>query len=138
MAKPVDFDIPAGTLFTETHEYLLWDEDEDRARVGISHYAAEQLGDIVYVELPNVGETFEQGDTFGTIESVKAASDLYLPASGEVLAVNTQLSSEPELVNDNSYGDGWMLEIVIRDKDQLKGLMSPEQYLAFVEESANV
>jgi glycine cleavage system H protein len=138
MAKPQDFDIPPGTLFTETHEYVLWDEDEDRARIGISHFAAEQLGDIVYVELPEIGETFEQGDSFGTIESVKAASDLYIPVSGEILAVNTQLASEPELVNDNCYGDGWMIEIVLKDIDQLKGLMSPEKYLAFVEESANV
>ncbi len=138
MAKPEDFDIPAGTLFTETHEYVLWDEGEDRARVGISHYAAEQLGDVVFVEMPGIGESFEQGDSFGTIESVKAASDLYIPVAGEVLAVNTQLTSEPELVNDNCYGDGWMLEILLKDAEQLKGLMSAERYLAFLEESANV
>ncbi len=138
MAKPQDFDIPPGTLFNETHEYVLWEEGEDRARVGISHFATEQLGDIVYVELPDVGESFEQGDTYGTIESVKAASDLYIPVSGEVLAVNTQLASEPELVNDNCYGDGWMIEILLKAPDQLKGLMTAEKYLAFVEESANV
>jgi glycine cleavage system H protein len=138
MAKPEDFDIPAGALFTETHEYVLWDEGEDRARVGISHFAAEQLGDIVYVELPEIGESFEQGDTFGSVESVKASSDLYLPVSGEVFAVNTQLSSEPELVNDNCYGDGWMVEVLLKDPSQLDALMGPAKYLAFVEESANV
>ncbi len=138
MVKPEDFDIPPGTLFAETHEYVLWDEGEDRARVGISHFAAEQLGDIVYVELPDIGETFEQGDTFGTIESVKAASDLYLPISGEILSVNTQLSSEPELVNDNCYGDGWMVEVLLKDPEQLSSLMTPEKYIAFIEESASV
>jgi glycine cleavage system H protein len=138
MPKPEDFDIPPGTLFSETHEYLLWDEGEDRARVGISHFAAEQLGDVVYVELPQIGESFEQGDSFGSIESVKAASDLYLPVSGEVLAINTQLSSEPELVNDNCYGDGWMVEILLKDPEQLKSLMDARKYLAFVEESASV
>lgn len=138
MAKAEDFDIPAGTLFSETHEYVLWDEGEDRVRIGISHFAAEQLGDIVYVEMPEIGESFEQGDTFGTIESVKAASDLYIPVSGEVLAVNTQLGSEPELVNDNCYGDGWMIEILLKDPAQLKSLMTAEQYMAFVEESASV
>ena len=135
--KPDDFDIPAGTLFTETHEYVFWDEGEDRVRVGISHYAAEQLGDVVYVELPEIGEKLEQGDTFGTIESVKAASDLYMSASGEVLTINTLLADEPELVNDNCYGDGWMLEILLKDPTQLKGLMSAEQYLAFVEAAQN-
>lgn len=137
MSKPQDYDIPPGTLFAETHEYVLWDEGEDRARIGISHHAAEQLGDIVYVELPDVGESFEQGDSFGTIESVKAASDLYVPVSGEVLAVNTQLAGEPELINDNCYGDGWMIEILLKDAEQLKGLMSPENYLAFVEAAAD-
>lgn len=138
MAKPEDFDIPAGALFTETHEYVLWDEGEDRARVGISHFASEQLGDIVYVELPEIGESFEQSDTFGSVESVKASSDLYLPVSGEVFAVNTQLASEAELVNDNCYGDGWMVEVLLKDPSQLDALMSPAKYLAFVEESANV
>lgn len=137
MAKPSDFDIPPGTLFTESHEYVLWDEGEDRARVGISHFAAEQLGDVVYVELPEIGESLEQGDTFGTIESVKAASDLYIPVSAEVLAVNTQLASEPELVNDNCYGDGWMIEVLLKNPDQLKTLMTAEQYLTFLEESDN-
>lgn len=138
MAKADNSDIPAGTLFTETHEYILFDEDEDRARIGISHFAAEQLGDIVYVELPEIGDTLEQGDSFGSIESVKAASDLYMPVSGEILAINIQLTDEPELVNDNSYGDGWMIEIAIKDKSQLGSLMSAESYTTFAEESASV
>lgn len=137
MAKPEDFDIPIGTWFTETHEYILWDEGEDRARLGISHFAAEQLGDVVFVELPNIGESFEQSDTFGTIESVKAASDLYIPVSGEILAVNTQLASEPELVNDNPYGDGWIAEVLLRSPEQIQKLMSAEKYMAFLEETAN-
>jgi len=137
MPKPEDFDIPPGTLFTQTHEYVLWDEGEDRARVGISHFAEEQLGDVVYVEFPDIGDSLELGDSFGTIESVKAASDLYMPISGEVLAINTQLSEEPELVNDNCYGDGWMLEVLLKDAAQLKGLMTAQQYIAFLEEAAN-
>lgn len=138
MAKADNSDIPAGTLFTETHEYILFDDDEDRARIGISHFAAEQLGDIVYVELPEIGDTLEQGDSFGSIESVKAASDLYMPVSGEILAINIQLTDEPELVNDNSYGDGWMIEISMKDKAQLASLMPAEKYTGFVEESASV
>jgi len=138
MERPEDFDIPAGTVFAETHEYVLWEEGEDRARVGISHFASEQLGDIVYVELPNVGELFEAGDTFGSVESVKAASDLYVPISGEILSVNTQLAEEPELVNDNCYGDGWMVEVLLKDPAELSKLMSAEQYLKFVQEAANV
>lgn len=135
--KPDDLDIPPGTLFAQTHEYVLWDEGEDRARVGISQFATEQLGDIVYVELPEPGETLEQGDTFGTVESVKAASDLYMPISGQVISVNTQLSDEPELINENCYGDGWFLEVLISDPTQLSGLLTAEQYLAFLEETAS-
>ena len=96
MPRPSDYDIPNGTRFVDTHEYVFYLDEEDgtRARIGISHFAAEQLGDIVYVELPGVGDTFEKEDPFGTVESVKAASDLYMPVSGEVIAVNTQLEEE--------------------------------------------
>ncbi|MBY0450501.1 MAG: glycine cleavage system protein GcvH [Cyanobacteria bacterium] len=119
--------IPDNVKLTETHEYLRIDDD-DRARVGISHFAAEQLGDIVFIELPEVGQRIEKGDTFGSIESVKAASDLYMPVSAEVVAVNTQLTEEPELINDNSYGDGWMIEISLSNPDEVNELMTPAQY----------
>jgi glycine cleavage system H protein len=133
MATVDDYSIPSDIKLCQTHEYLK--PDEDRARIGISHYAAEQLGDVVYVELPEIGQVIEQGETFGSIESVKAASDLYIPVTGEVVAINTQLSSEPELINDDCYGDGWMIEIAVAKPEEVQGLMTPQQYLKFLEES---
>ena len=127
--------IPEGVRLSDTHEYALIDDEEDRVRVGISHYAAESLGDIVFVELPDVGTTLEQGDTLGSIESVKAASDLYAPVSGEVVAVNTMLEEEPEQVNDDCYGDGWIVEIVLSKPSELESLKTPEEYFTFLEES---
>jgi glycine cleavage system H protein len=136
MAPAQDFSIPSDIKLCQTHEYIRADED-DRARVGISHYAAEQLGDVVYIELPELGQVIEAGETFGSIESVKAASDLYMPVTGEIVAVNTQLTSEPELINDDCYGDGWMIEIALSNKDELDSLMPPKQYVKFLEESGD-
>ncbi|MBK8190411.1 MAG: glycine cleavage system protein GcvH [Vampirovibrionales bacterium] len=127
--------IPEEARLIETHEYVLVFDEEDRARVGISHYAAEALGDVVYVELPEIGQTLAKGDSLGSIESVKAASDLYMPVSGEVVAVNSQLEDEPNLVNDDCYGDGWMLEIKLDRAEEIQALMTPEQYMKFLEES---
>ncbi len=124
--------IPEEARLLETHEYII--VEDDRARVGISHYAAEALGDVVFVELPDNGEEFEKGDTFGSIESVKAASDLYIPVSGEIVAINTALQEEPDLVNDDCYGDGWMIEVKLSKPDEVEELMTPEQYLKFLEE----
>lgn len=129
-----EYSIPDDVLLAETHEYIRM-MDEDRARVGITEYAANQLGDIVFVELPDIGQSFDQGESFGSIESVKAQSDLYLPVSGEVIAINSQLSEEPEMVNDDPYNGGWMMEILISNPDELKKLLSPQDYLKFVEES---
>jgi glycine cleavage system H protein len=129
-----DYAIPDDVLIAESHEYVRM-MDDDRARVGITEYAASQLGDIVFVELPDIGQSFDQGESFGSIESVKAQSDLYLPVKGEVTAVNSQLSEEPEMVNDDPYNGGWMLEVVISNPDDLKKLMTPEQYLKFVGEA---
>ena len=89
----------------------------------------------MFVELPDVGTTLEQGDTLGSIESVKAASDLYAPVSGEVVAVNTMLEEEPEQVNDDCYGDGWIVEIVLSKPSELESLKTPEEYFTFLEES---
>lgn len=130
-----DYTIPDDVLLTESHEYVRI-MDDDRARVGISEYAASQLGDIVFVELPEVGQSFDQGESFGSIESVKAQSDLYLPVAGEVIAVNPQLAEEPEMVNDDPYNGGWMLEILISKPDELKKLMSPDDYLKSIGETA--
>jgi glycine cleavage system H protein len=135
MAKPSDFDIPLNAYFSESHEYVIWEEGEDRARIGISHFAAEQLGDVVYVEPPQIGDSVESGDTMGCIESVKAASDLYSPVSGEVMMINALLSEEPELINDNCYKDGWITEILLKDTGEISNLMTPEAYLKFLSET---
>ena len=130
-----EYTMPDDVLLAETHEYVRL-MDDDRARVGITEYAAGQLGDIVFVELPDIGQSFEQGESFGSIESVKAQSDLYLPVSGEIIAVNTQLSEEPEMVNDDPYNGGWMLEILLSNPEELKKLLEPKTYLKFIEESS--
>lgn len=130
-----EYTMPDDVLLAESHEYIRM-MDDDRARVGITEYAASQLGDIVFVELPDIGQSFEQGESFGSIESVKAQSDLYLPVSGEIIAVNTQLSEEPEMVNDDPYNGGWMLEILLSNPDELKKLLEPNAYLKFIEESS--
>jgi len=128
-----EFTMPDDVLLAETHEYVRM-MDDDRARVGITEFAASQLGDIVFVEMPEIGQSFDQGESFGSIESVKAQSDLYMPVSGEIIAVNSQLSEEPEMVNDDPYNGGWMLEILISKPDELKSLMDPQTYQKSVEE----
>lgn len=128
-----EYTMPDDVLLAETHEYIRM-MDDDRARVGITEYAAGQLGDVVFVELPDIGQSFEQGESFGSIESVKAQSDLYLPVSGEIIAVNTQLGEEPEMVNDDPYNGGWMVEILLSNPDELKNLLEPDAYLKFIEE----
>ena len=129
-----EYTMPDDVLLAETHEYVRM-MDDDRVRIGITEFAASQLGDIVFVELPDVGQSFDQGESFGSIESVKAQSDLYLPVAGEVIAVNTQLSEEPEMVNDDPYNGGWMLEILVSKPEELKKLMEPKAYLQSIEES---
>lgn len=129
-----EFTMPDDVLLAETHEYVRM-MDDDRVRIGISEFAASQLGDIVFVELPDIGQSFDQSESFGSIESVKAQSDLYLPVTGEIIAVNTQLGEEPEMVNDDPYNGGWMLEILLSKPEELKKLMEPKAYLKFIEES---
>jgi glycine cleavage system H protein len=118
--------------YLESHEWTRVEGDE--ALIGISDYAQDELNDIVFVELPEVGDALEKGEEFGTIESVKAASELYMPASGEVLAVNEALEDSPELVNQDQFGDGWMLRIRLMDPDELEELLSAEAYKAVCEE----
>ncbi|MBT6489590.1 MAG: glycine cleavage system protein GcvH, partial [Deltaproteobacteria bacterium] len=98
--------VPEGLLYTKEHEWIR--QEGDVVVVGITHHAQDQLGDVVYVELPEVGVSIEEGDTFGTVESVKAVSDLYAPVTGEVVAINEVLEDAPESVNTDAYGDGWM------------------------------
>ena len=121
-------DLPANLLYTEEHEFLSPTDEADVYTVGITDYAQGELGDIVFVELPAAGETFEKGATFGTVEAVKAVSDLYMPVSGEVLEANAALNDDPSLVNSDPYGAGWMIRIRVKDTGDLEGLMSPEDY----------
>ncbi len=122
-------ELPAGLLYTAEHEWL--SVEGDRGTIGITDYAQKQLGDVVYVELPEPGSRVEPGAVFGVVESVKTVSDLYAPLSGEVLERNERLADEPELVNASPYGDAWMLRVRIEDPRQLESLLSPEAYDEF-------
>lgn len=122
--------VPADLHYTRDHEWVRRDGDE--AVVGITQYAADQLGDIVFVELPDVGRTLEASRTFGVVESVKAVSDLFAPLDGDVLAANDALSGGPELVNSDPYGEGWMVRIRLADPTQMDDLLDAEAYDALV------
>ncbi len=116
--------------YAESHEWAR--QEEDDIVVGISDYAQESLSDIVYVELPEIGDELERGDDFGVVESVKAASDVYAPVSGEVLAINELLDGEPEMVNEDPYGKGWFIRIRPEDPSQFDELMNDDEYEEYV------
>ena len=118
--------------YTDEHEWV--DVEGDTATVGITDYAQEQLGDIVFVEVPEVGTELEQGDDAAVVESVKAASDVYAAVSGEVIEVNEALEDEPGLVNSSAEEDGWFFRITLSDKDELGDLMDEKAYKAFVDD----
>ena len=122
---------PADRKYTKNHEWAKL--DEGLAVVGITDYAQEQLGDIVYVELPQPGDTVEQSQSFGIIESVKAASDLFAPIGGEVMAINEELVGRPELVNQDPYQGGWMVKLQPEDEVQMDHLLTVEEYAAHLE-----
>ena len=127
MKDITELDLPDDLRFTENQE---WARSEgDGVRVGISDYAQDQLGDIVFVELPQVGSTYEKGQEFGTVESVKAVAELYMPIGGEVLATNTVLEDSPELVNKDPHNDGWMIQVKASDPAELDTLMAKNAYL---------
>lgn len=126
-------DVSSKLLFRESHEWVR-DEGDGTVVVGISDHAQAQLGDMVYIELPESGTSFEQGDACAVVESVKAASDAYAPVSGEVTEVNDALEDEPERVNDDPYGEGWMFKIRLSDSSELEGLLSAEAYAALQED----
>ncbi len=117
---------PSDLRYTSDHEWLR--ASGDRWRVGITSFAGKQLGDVVLVELPTIGTVLERGDSFGTVESVKAVSELYAPISGKVVALNDKMTSDPELVNTDPYGDGWMIELEPSNRSELDGLMTSESY----------
>jgi glycine cleavage system H protein len=120
--------LPEDLRYTSTHEWVR--VDGDRATIGITDHAQHELGDVVYLDLPEVGRTFRAGSVFGSIESVKAVSDLYAPISGEVLELNQPLLDAPEQINSDPYGAGWMLTIRIADPAELEGLMAASAYEA--------
>ena len=122
--------VPAELKYTKEHEWIRVEGEE--AVVGITDYAQSQLGDIVYVECETVGDALEAGETFGTIEAVKTVSDLYLPVAGEVLEFNEELEGEPELVNKDPYGKGWIVKIKISDETELDGLLNADAYKAII------
>jgi glycine cleavage system H protein len=119
--------LPDDVRYTEDHEWARPGGDD--VRVGIDDYAQDQLGDIVFVELPQVGDTFKKGEEFGTVESVKAVAELYMPVGGEVLRVNTGLETSPELVNTEPYGEGWMIEVKPTDPNEFGSLMTRDLYV---------
>jgi glycine cleavage system H protein len=127
MKELSELNFPDDVRYAESHE---WARSEgDRIKVGISDYAQDQLGDIVFVELPEKGATFGKGEAFGTVESVKAVSELYMPVGGEVMAVNAALEESPEKVNNAPYSDGWMIEIKPQNPSELDALLTTAAYL---------
>ncbi len=124
-----ELNLPDNLRYTEDHEWAKLEGDV--VRIGVSDYAQDQLGDIVFVEMPEVGDSFEKGEEFGTLESVKAVSELYLPISGEITAVNEALVDEPELLNADSYAN-WIIEVKPENAEELESLLTVEQYIEIV------
>ena len=122
--------VPANLKYTKEHEWIRL--EGEIAYVGITDYAQGELGEIVFVEVDTVGETLNEGEVFGTVEAVKTVSDLYLPIDGEVLEFNEELESNPELVNDDPYGKGWMVKIGVSNIEQLSTLLSDKEYEALI------
>jgi glycine cleavage system H protein len=126
--------IPDELFYTEEHEYVRRTQDETIVEVGITDYAQGELGDVVYVELPSVGTSFARLDPFGTIEAVKAVSDLFSPMAGTVTEVNEALEQDPSLVNGDPYGEGWMLRFRVKNPAEFEQLMGAEEYAAHIGE----
>jgi glycine cleavage system H protein len=125
---------PEDLYYTKDHEWLRVEGGE--GTVGITGFASEALGDVVYVELPEVGEKFQQGKPFGSVESVKSVNELFIPVSGEIVAVNTNLVDAPELVNNSPYEDGWMIRLKINAKTEVDALLTATEYEDFVAEQS--
>lgn len=125
---------PSDLKYDKEHEWVRL--EGDIAVIGISHFAQNQLGEVVYVDLPSEGDSVNAGEAFGEIESVKSVSELYSPADGEIVKVNASLSDAPEIVNEDPYGEGWMIQVKLADPSQIDGLLSAEEYETFVSEEA--
>ncbi|MCD6449333.1 MAG: glycine cleavage system protein GcvH [Thermotogaceae bacterium] len=118
--------------YSKTHEWVEIIE-ENKAKIGISNHAQDELGDVVYIELPEIGSELKKGEAFSTVESVKAAEDIYAPVSGKVTAVNEELNDHPELINEDAEGKGWICEVELSDPSELDDLMTEEEYKKFIE-----
>ncbi len=121
--------VPGDLLYTAEHEYIR-DRGDGVVEVGITDYAQGELGDVVYLELPKVGTSFAKHDVFGTIEAVKAVSELFAPLAGEITEVNTRLDGEPAIVNNDPFGEGWMIRMKVKDPGELAALLKPDAYSA--------
>jgi len=126
--------IPDDLLYTSEHEYIARTADPNVVRVGITDYAQGELGDVVFVNLPKVGQRLAEHESFGTIEAVKAVSELYSPLAGEVAEANAALDGDPAVVNRDPYGEGWMVSLRLADPDALAGLLSPSAYRTHIGE----
>lgn len=124
-------EFPSNLRYTEEHEWIFVEAD-NTARIGITDFAQSELGEIVYVEVNTIGEALKAGEVFGTVEAVKTTSELFLPISGTILELNSRLENEPELVNDEPYGEGWIVKVKISDAAELDALMSDAAYKAMV------
>lgn len=127
-------EIPATLQYTEEHEYVKEADEQNMVHVGITDYAQGELGDVVYVDLPKLGTKFSRMDVFGTIEAVKAVSELFCPISGEVVEVNEALAQDPALINRDPYGEGWMVKLKVKNKAELRDLLSATDYAAHIGE----
>ena len=116
----------SSLLFTKEHEWL--DIDNNEAKVGITNFAQGELGDIIFVELPEVGDSFKKDDVFGTIEAVKTVADLFMPVSGEIISINSNIEDNPELINTDPHNDGWIIKIKIKDSSEIKSLLTEDKY----------
>ncbi|HYR83633.1 MAG TPA: glycine cleavage system protein GcvH [Terriglobia bacterium] len=123
---------PEDLLYTKEHEWLRL--ADGTGTIGITDHAQKELGEVVYVELPKVGDTFDAGQTFGSVESVKAVSELFIPVSSEIVEVNPALADSPEKINEDPYGQGWMIRVRLRDKNEARGLMSAKDYEEYTKE----
>ncbi|WP_405102764.1 glycine cleavage system protein GcvH [Oceanobacillus sp. FSL H7-0719] len=125
--------LPNDLMYTKEHEWIK-KEEGNKVRIGITDFAQDELGDIVFVELPEVDETIDADDSFGSVESVKTVSELYAPVSGTVVEVNEELEDSPELVNESPYENAWMIVVELNDESELDELLTAEQYQAVIEE----
>ena len=126
-----EYSVPDDCLYTEQDEWIRW--HDDRVVIGVTDYAQQQLGDIVFIELPEIGSTISIDETFGVIESVKAVADLFAPITGEVVAINDDLNDAPERINEDCYGDGWMLAVVPSHQDERERLLAAGGYREFLD-----